>query len=121
MRLRALLLAVCTACSAAGTPDDPWGGDGKADGWASDRKIDVVFTAPYCDVCTDADKAFLQERSPMSARLIALIDGAHESIDIANFTFSVRSIEEAILRAKTRGVVVRVAMDKGQETADTVA
>src|SRR5678815_1039490 len=43
------------------------------------------------------------------------------TIDIANYTFSVRSIEEAILRARTRNITVRVAMDKGQETADTVA
>ena len=74
-----------------------------------------------CDVCTAADKTLLQERSPITAKLVALIDGAQTSIDIANYTFSVRAIEEAILRAKPRGVTIRVAMDKGQEIADTVA
>ncbi len=122
MRLKALLLAVCTACSAAGAPDDdPWGGDGKGDGWASERAIDVVFNEPYCDVCTQADKDFLVSRSPMVAKIVGLIDGAQSSVDIANFTFSVKTIEEAIKRAKMRGVTIRVAMDKGQETADTVA
>ena len=121
-RLSSLLLAVCTAaCSTAGAPEDPWGGDGKADGWASERTIDVVMNEPYCDVCSADDKTFLQSRSPMVAKLVSLIDSAQESIDIANYTFSVKAIEEAILRAKTRGVTIRVAMDKGQETADTVA
>jgi len=121
-RLSSLLLAVCTAaCSTAGAPEDPWGGDGKSDGWASERTIDVVMNEPYCDVCTAEDKTFLQSRSPMVAKLVGLIDGAQESIDIANYTFSVKSIEEAILRAKQRGVTIRVAMDKGQEMADTVA
>ena len=120
--LSSLLLAVCTvACSTAGAPDDPWGGDGKGDGWASERTIDVVMNEPYCDVCSAEDKAFLQGRSPMVAKLVALIDGAQTTIDVANFTFSVRAIEEALLRAKTRGVAIRVAMDKGQEMADTVA
>lgn len=121
MRLKALLLALCTACSTAEAPEDPWGGDGKGDGWASERAVDVVMTEPYCDVCTADDKTFLQGRSPITARLVSLIDGAQSSIEIANYTFSVRAIEEAILRAKMRGVAVRVAMDKGQESADTVA
>ncbi len=122
MRLKALLLLVCTAaCSTAGAPEDPWGGDGKGDGWAEGRDVAVVLTEPYCDVCTAADKTLLQERSPITGKLVTLIDGAESSIDIANYTFSVRAIEEAILRAKTRGVEIRVAMDKGQETADTVA
>ncbi|HSD86791.1 MAG TPA: phospholipase D-like domain-containing protein [Kofleriaceae bacterium] len=122
MRLKALLLLVCSAaCSTAGAPDDPWGGDGKGDGWASERKLDVVFNEPFCDVCTADDKTIMLDRSPMTKRIVGLIDGAQTSIDIANFTFSVRSIEEAILRAKMRGLTIRVAMDKGQEMADTVA
>ncbi len=110
--------AACTASS--DTPEDPWG-DGKADGWSSQRTIDVVLTEPFCDVCTADDKTVLQQRSSMTQRLVTLIDGAQSSIDIANYTFSVKAIEEAVLRAKTRGVTVRVAMDKGQETGDTVA
>jgi hypothetical protein len=117
----ALLLAVFTACSSTAAPDDPWGGEGKGDGWASERDVDVVMTEPYCDVCSADDKTFLSERSPVTAKLVGLIDGAQKTIDIANYTFSVKAIEEAILRAKTRGVTIRVAMDKGQEMADTVA
>jgi len=126
-RLAAVLMAVCTMATAvscstsAEEASDPWGGDGKGDGWASERTIDTVFNEPYCDVCSADDKAFLQSRSPMVARIVSLIDGAQESVDIANYTFSVKAIEEAILRAKQRGVTIRVAMDKGQEAADTVA
>jgi len=128
MRLATLLLSVCTAATSltactdeALYEDEPWGEGGKADGWASERDVEVVLTEPYCDVCTAADKTLLQARSPIVAKLVALIDGAQSSIDIANYTFSVRAIEDAILRAKQRGVTIRVAMDKGQQTADTVA
>src|SRR5687768_9400368 len=122
MRLAALLLSVCTlGCASGGSAEDPWGGDGKGDGWSSSREVQVVLTEPFCDVCTAADKTLLQERSPVTQKLVALIDGAQQSIDIANYTFSVRAIEEAILRAKMRGVAIRVAMDKGQEMGDTVA
>ena len=122
MRAPALLLLVCTAaCSAeSDAPEHPWA-DGKADGFSADRTIDVVLTEPFCDVCTAEDKTVLSARSKVTQRLIGLIDGAATTVDIANYTFSVRAIEEAILRAKTRGVAVRVAMDKGQETGDTVA
>jgi phosphatidylserine/phosphatidylglycerophosphate/cardiolipin synthase-like enzyme len=122
MRARLLLLFVCTAaCStAADEAGDPWT-DGKGDGWGSSRAIDVVFTQPYCDVCTADDKAFLTARSPITQRIVELLDGARSQVDIANYTFSVKAIEEAVLRAKQRGVAVRVAMDKSQEMGDTVA
>ena len=121
MRAIALLLAVWTGCgTSADEASDPWT-DGKGDGWGSERAIEVVLTDPYCDVCTADDKAFLAMRSPITARLVALLDGAQSKVDIANYTFSVRAIEEAILRAKARGIAVRVAMDKGQEMGDTVA
>jgi hypothetical protein len=123
LRLLAALAAslLAAACSTTEeTPDDPWG-EGKGDGWSSERTIDVVLTEPFCDVCTAADKTLLQERSKMVAKIVGLIDGARDKVDIANYTFSVRAIEEAILRAKQRGVAVRVAMDAGQQNGDTVA
>ncbi|MDQ3335580.1 MAG: phospholipase D-like domain-containing protein [Myxococcota bacterium] len=122
MRASALLLFVCTAaCSTEeSTADDPWT-DGKGDGFGAERTIDVVLTEPYCDVCTADDKTFLTARSPITKRIIELLDGAQTKVDIANYTFSVRGIEDAVLRAKTRGVAVRVAMDKGQAMGDTVA
>ncbi|MDB4961236.1 MAG: hypothetical protein JWP01_1235 [Myxococcales bacterium] len=121
-RLSGLLLAACTvACGTTSeVPEDPWA-DGKADGFSADRTIDVVLTEPFCDVCTAEDKTILSARSKVTQRIVGLIDAATSSVDIANYTFSVRAIEEAVLRAKTRGVGVRVAMDAGQATGDTVA
>ena len=108
-------------CADVRDPDEGFVSDGKADGWGEQRAIDVVMTEPFCDVCTAEDKTVLSARSRVTQKLISLIDGAERSIDIANYTFSVRTIEEALLRAKGRGVTVRLAMDKGQEMGDTAA
>ena len=94
--LAALLVSLVSqlwACSTtAETTDDPWG-DGKGDGWSSERQIEVVFTEPFCDVCAAADKTLLQQRSRMVAKIVSLIDGAQRAVDIANYTFSVKAIE----------------------------
>jgi phosphatidylserine/phosphatidylglycerophosphate/cardiolipin synthase-like enzyme len=121
MRSLALLLVVCSACSAPEPADDDWWDDGKADGFAADRTIDVVLTEPFCDVCTADDKTLLVARSPVTKRIVDLLDAAERTVTIANFTFSVRAIEDAVVRAKGRGVAIRVAMDAGQEMGDTAA
>ncbi|MGE3545603.1 MAG: phosphatidylserine/phosphatidylglycerophosphate/cardiolipin synthase family protein, partial [Kofleriaceae bacterium] len=118
--LAVLATAACTGEVSPAPDDDPWT-DGKGDGWSSERAIDVVMTQPYCDVCTAEDKALLSDRSAISKRIIELLDGAQTTVDIANYTFSVRSIEAAVVAAKQRGVIVRVAMDAGQQHGDTVA
>jgi phosphatidylserine/phosphatidylglycerophosphate/cardiolipin synthase-like enzyme len=120
MRAIALLLAVCTACG-TDAPDDEWWDDGKGDGFGGNRTIEVVLTEPFCDVCTADDKTLLVARSPITKKVIELLDAAATTADIANFTFSVRAIEEAVVRAKGRGVTVRVAMDAGQQMGDTAA
>lgn len=122
MRLPLVLLAALVAAcgSDADEYEDPWA-DGKADGLAEQRAIEVLFNEPYCDVCSAEDKTVLQQRSPIPRRLVELVDSATATIEIANYTFSVRAIEEALLRAKARGVQIRIAMDKGQEMGDTVA
>jgi hypothetical protein len=93
----------------------------KTDGFDESRSIEVLLTAPFCDVCTMDDKAYLKANSAITARVINLLDSARERVDIAQFTFSVRDIEEAILRAHHRGVQVRVAMNNGQSFGDTVS
>jgi hypothetical protein len=123
MRAIGVLLIVCTTigCSEQAPADDDWWNDGKADGFASERTIDVVLTQPFCDVCTADDKTVLVERSPVTKRIVELLDAAVRTVTIANFTFSVRAIEDAVVRAKGRGVAIRVAMDAGQEMGDTAA
>lgn len=48
--------------------------------------------------------------------IISEIGRAGKSIDIAMYTFTSREIAEELVRAKDRGVRVRVVLDKGQET-----
>ncbi len=85
------------------------------------QRYEVVLTAPYCDVCDADDKAVLVARSPMTRRVVELIDGARETVDAAQFTFSVKAIEDALQRAHARGVKVRVAIDGGQDRDGSVA
>ncbi len=101
-----------------GGADGPFG---KADGTEVQRTYEVVLTAPHCDVCTPEDKAWLKARSAVVARVVGLIDAARARIEVAQFTFSVREIEAALLRAHERGVEVRVAINARQAEGDTVA
>ncbi len=77
--------------------------------------VQVVLTEPFCDVCESSDKYFLLGRSPILHEVIGLIDGAKETLDVAQYTFSRKEIRDAIIRAKDRGVRVRVAMDVAQD------
>ena len=79
------------------------------------RDIEVIFTNPFCDECTSEEKTVLLERSEIIARVVQLLDDATVAVDIAQFTFSRREIEDAVLRAHQRGVPVRLAMDSGQD------
>jgi len=94
---------------------------GKADRIDHTRSFEVLFNQPFCDVCTADEKSYLKTNSSITARVIQLLDGAHEQVDIAQFTWSVREIEAAVLRAHQRGVRVRIAMNESQGQGDTVS
>ena len=119
-------LALATGCAdspevlVAGAGGTGVEATGKADG-AADRNVTVLLTAPHCDVCTAQDKAWIVDHSAVVAEVVARIDGARSRVDVAQFTFSVKAIEEALLRASQRGVAVRVAMDAAQDQPGTVA
>ncbi len=83
--------------------------------------VELILTEPYCDTCTDQDKAVLKARSPMVAKTVALIDGATKSVDVSQFTFSVSEIADALLRAHGRGVKVRLAIDSAQNVPGSKA
>ncbi|MEZ4220536.1 MAG: phospholipase D-like domain-containing protein [Polyangiaceae bacterium] len=100
-----------------------WSGDAK-EGCrliGADDDIEVVLNEPYCDVCTAVDKNVLKARSKLVAKLVELIDGATTSVDLAQFTFSVAEIADALERAHARGVKVRLAMDSAQNQPGTRA
>ncbi len=121
-----LLLSALTLATACDTPveeplefDDPsgdltWEAGGKADDLFA-RSYEVLLTDPYCDECTFDDRAVLTEISPIIEGVVDLIDSAERTVDAAQFTFSVSAIEQALYRARDRGVAVRVAMDAGQD------
>ncbi len=126
---RALLVAVFIAAALGLTcTDDPepadtnddtpfysgGGGGGPADDMLS-RDFEVLLTEPFCDICTGDDKDYLAANNEIADRVIELLDGAEETVDIAQFTFSDRNIEDAIYGAHDRGVEVRVAIDDGQD------
>ncbi len=127
--MKKLLLLSAFACwplSGCGDPpaeaEDPmdaaWTGGavsaGKADGWTESRMYEVLLTEPFCDVCTSDDKTWLLKASPIIRRVVELIEGAQSRIDVAQFTFSRKEIEAALVAAHERGVTLRVAMDSGQ-------
>ena len=123
--LPVLVLPLLLACEGE-TPEsavDPAaaGPGGKADGTELPRTYEVIVTAPHCDVCTAADKSWLKARSAIVERVVSLVDGAQHTVDVAQFTFSVREIEAALLRAHARGVTVRLAMNERQSQGDTVS
>lgn len=117
------LIFVLGACSSDTAEEDLSGltpPTGKADGFEATRVFEVLLTDPHCDVCTGPDKAYLQEHSRIVQRIIELIDSAEESVDVAQFTFSQRPIEEALLRAHERGVTVTLAMNHAMANGDNV-
>ena len=94
----------------------------EGDPFAARRTVSAILTDPFCDVCNDGHKVALRERSPIIAAVVEAIDLAEGTIDVAQFTFSVVEIRDALVRAASeRGVRVRVAIDAGQRWGETLA
>jgi phosphatidylserine/phosphatidylglycerophosphate/cardiolipin synthase-like enzyme len=49
--------------------------------------------------------------------VVRTIDSARESIDVAAYSFTSRPVASALLRARDRGVIVRIVADRSQRTA----
>ena len=65
----------------------------------------LYFTAPkYPD-----DPA--NHRGGLDERLVALMDGARNSLDVASYDFDLANVADAMVRAKGRGVRVRMVTD----------
>ncbi len=94
---------------------------GKSDAFSNKRTFEVLLTEPFCDVCTNADKNHLNAKSAITERVVELINAAEKSVDVAQYTFSVREIEQALVKAAARGVKVRLAIDAGQDKSGSLA
>jgi len=59
-------------------------------------------------------RIFLSPEGGIAEEIIRQIDNAREYIDIAIYSFTYEPVAEAIIKAKNRGVKIRILMDKGQ-------
>lgn len=102
----ALLLAACPAPE-AGDPDAP-------------IAIDAPIDAPACDPDRPRAQAPLAIIGPdggatgLEGRVLALIDGATQSIDVQMYAFTLTNIADRLIAADRRGVPVRVLLDGNQ-------
>src|SRR5258708_3246150 len=76
--------------------------------------IRAFFTTPAL-VYPDAPQQ--RPMSPLLAAVLADLDAARASVDLASFDFDVPAMTDALLRADARGVVVRLVVDS--ENLDT--
>lgn len=77
----------------------------------------IYFRIPMClPHCTMADKDELNTNSFIEQQVVAAIDAAKTSVDFQQFTFSRKSVFDALIRAADRGVIVHGVMDNGQFT-----
>ena len=53
------------------------------------------------------------DQTQISGHLIRAIDATKKTLDIAIYELAIREVRDALLRAKTRGVKVRIVMDQG--------
>lgn len=82
-----------------------FGGSAKPVEVSEGAKIQVFFTAPrYPDRPTD-------RQGGLDARLVAAIDSAAKSVDIAAFELNLANVTDALVRAHQRGVRVRLVTD----------
>ncbi len=73
--------------------------------------IDVVFTTPSL---VYPDKAENRTPPPIERELIADIDAAKQSVEVVAFEYNLPALADALLRAKKRGLTVRLALDREQ-------
>ena len=59
-------------------------------------------------------KVFFSPKGGIAEEVIKRIDSAESYIDIAMYSFTYEPIAEAIIRAKNRGIKIRILMDKVQ-------
>ncbi|MEI8306475.1 MAG: phospholipase D-like domain-containing protein [Chloroflexales bacterium] len=80
--------------------------------------IRVFFTTPslvYPDVAKNRSPA------PYEHAIIADIDAATRSVDMATYEYNLTSVADALVRARRRGVKVRVALDRENLDDPTMA
>jgi phosphatidylserine/phosphatidylglycerophosphate/cardiolipin synthase-like enzyme len=89
---------------AAGTSGSPIANIGSG-GSLNGGWFQLYFTAPkYPDNPAD-------HKGGLDEKLVALMDTAKRSLDVADYDFDLANVADAMVRAKSRGVVVRMVTD----------
>ncbi|MBI5209712.1 MAG: hypothetical protein HY927_07070 [Elusimicrobia bacterium] len=68
----------------------------------------IEFSAPS----TAGMKVYFSDEADVKARLVQAIDASNESVEMAIFGFSLQEVADALVRAKGRGVAVRVVINQ---------
>ena len=97
-----------------GFPRGPAGGGALADGASAAGDIRVFFTTPSL---VYPDTPARRPRSPLLSAVLADLDAARTSVDLASFDFDIVEVTDALIRAQQRGVSVRAIVDS--ENLDT--
>lgn len=69
--------------------------------------IDIYFTNPETPLAA-------QETGGLDGPLVSAIDSARLTLDVAIYSFSLRSVRDALIRAHERGVQVRMVMESNR-------
>ncbi len=75
------------------------------------RLLTIILVLSGCVQETPDTTAFFCPEDQCEERIIALINGAEDSIEIAIYSFTSPEIAEALINAKQKGVEVRVVAD----------
>ncbi len=83
--------------------------------------VSIVLTSAYYElteaneICAEGEvKVFFCPEDACADAVISLIDSANESVHVAVYSFTLDSIADALIRAKQRGVDVKVVLESQQ-------
>lgn len=72
------------------------------------RSVELARATPWAAVTFSPESA-------VDKTIVGAIDAAKTSVDVAMFTFTMKSVADALLRAQARGVRVRLVTERKQE------
>ena len=76
--------------------------------------LSLVFVVIFSLSCSAETRIFFSPRGGIAEEIVSQIDIAEDYIDIAMYSFTSELIAEAVIRAKCRGVKIRILMDSSQ-------
>lgn len=78
------------------------------------KKLAIVLLVILLPLCALAAEVYFSPKGGAQDRIIELIDGAKQGVDVAMYGLTSPELAQALLRARDRGVKVRVVLDRSQ-------